>query len=53
MLTSVTPGHDFGDQIEIVAGLKGDESVIVSPPDSIISGQKVQVVQTTAAGGGK
>ena len=53
VLTSVTPGHDFGDQIEIVAGLKGDESVIVSPPDSIISGQKVQVVQTTAAGGGK
>jgi len=54
-LTSVTPGHDFGDQIEIVAGLKGDESIVVSPPDSIISGQKVQVVQpqTTPSGGGK
>ncbi|HWX53287.1 MAG TPA: efflux RND transporter periplasmic adaptor subunit [Verrucomicrobiae bacterium] len=51
LLTPVTPGHDFGEQIEIVSGLKGDESLIVSPPDSIISGQKVQVVQPTAAGG--
>jgi RND family efflux transporter MFP subunit len=51
LLTPVTPGHDFGDQIEIVSGLKGDESVIVSPPDSIVSGQKVQVVQAAAAGG--
>jgi RND family efflux transporter MFP subunit len=50
-LTPVTPGHDFGDQIEIVAGLTGNESVIVSPSDSIVTGQKVQVVQTAAAGG--
>jgi RND family efflux transporter MFP subunit len=50
VLTPVTPGRDFGDQIEIVAGLKGDESVIVSPPDSLISGQKVQMVQPAAAG---
>jgi len=52
VLTSVTPGRDYGDQIEIVSGLKGDESLIVSPPDSIITGQKVQVVQTAAAAGG-
>jgi hypothetical protein len=51
LLTPVTPGHDFGDQIEIVSGLKGDESVIISPPDSIVSGQKVQVVQSAATGG--
>ena len=50
-LTSVMPGHDFGDQIEIVSGLKGDESLIVNPPDSIIAGEKVQVVQTAASGG--
>jgi len=47
----VTPGRDFGDQIEIVSGLKGDESVVVTPPDSIVSGQKVQVVQTAVSGG--
>jgi len=51
LLTPVTPGRDFGDQIEIVSGLKGDESVIVNPPDSILSGQKVQVVQPAATGG--
>jgi RND family efflux transporter MFP subunit len=51
VLTPVTPGRDFGEQIEIVSGLKGDESLIVSPPDSIITGQKVQVVQASANGG--
>jgi RND family efflux transporter MFP subunit len=49
-LTAVTPGHDFGDQIEIVAGLTGGESVIISPPDSIVTGQKVQVVQPASTG---
>jgi RND family efflux transporter MFP subunit len=52
VLTPVTPGRDFGEQIEIVSGLKGNESVIVSPPDSIVTGQKVQVVQAAAAAGG-
>ena len=50
VLTPVTPGRDFGEQIEIVSGLKGDESVIVAPPDSLVSGQKVQVVQAAAGG---
>jgi len=49
-LTSVTPGHDFGNQIEIVAGLKPEDQVIVNPPDSIISGQAVQIVQATLPG---
>jgi RND family efflux transporter MFP subunit len=44
VLTAVTPGHDFGDQIEIVSGLKSDDQVIVNPPDSIVSGQEVQIV---------
>ncbi len=50
-LTPVTPGRDFGEQVEIVSGLKGDESLILSPPDSIVSGQKVQVVQPASTGG--
>ena len=50
-LLPVTPGHDFGETMEIVSGLKGNESIIVSPPDSIVSGQQVQVVQQTAGGG--
>jgi RND family efflux transporter MFP subunit len=51
LLVPVMPGHDFGDQIEIVSGLKGNESVIVNPPDSILSGQKVRIAPPTAAGG--
>jgi len=49
-LTTVTPGHDFGDQIEVVAGLKANDQVVINPPDSIISGQKVQLVQATLPG---
>jgi RND family efflux transporter MFP subunit len=50
VLTAVTPGHDFGDQIEVVSGLKSDDQVIVNPPDSIVSGQEVQIVQATLPG---
>jgi RND family efflux transporter MFP subunit len=45
VLTPITPGHDFGDSIEIVAGLKGGENVIVNPPDSLITGQEVTIAQ--------
>jgi multidrug efflux pump subunit AcrA (membrane-fusion protein) len=50
VLTAVTPGHDFGDQIEVVSGLKSDDQVIVNPPDSIVSGQEVQIVKATLPG---
>jgi len=50
VLARVTPGHDFGNQIEIVSGLKPDDQVIVNPPDSIIQGQEVQIVQATLPG---
>jgi RND family efflux transporter MFP subunit len=50
-LLPVTPGRDFGDTIEIISGLQGNESVIVSPPDSVVNGEKVQVAQSTTAGG--
>ena len=50
VLSAVTPGHDSGDQIEIVSGLKADDRVIINPPDSIVSGQRVQIVQGTLPG---
>ncbi len=53
VLTAVTPGHDFGDRIEIVSGLTPDDQVIVNPPDSIVSGQAVQIVQATLPGDSK
>jgi RND family efflux transporter MFP subunit len=49
-LTAVTPGHDFGNQIEIVSGLKLHDQVIINPPDSIVTGQQVQIVQAALPG---
>jgi RND family efflux transporter MFP subunit len=49
-LTPVTPGHDFGNEIEIVAGLKPEDQIIINPPDSIVTGQQVQIVQATLPG---
>jgi RND family efflux transporter MFP subunit len=53
VLTPVTPGHDFGNQMEIVSGLKANDQVIINPPDSIVSGQEVQIVQATLPGDAK
>jgi RND family efflux transporter MFP subunit len=43
MLQPVTLGRDYGNSLEVVTGLTGDEQVIVNAPDSIESGQKVRV----------
>jgi hypothetical protein len=50
VLSAVTPGHDFGNEIEIVAGLKADDRVVINPPDSIMSGQAVEIVQASLPG---
>jgi RND family efflux transporter MFP subunit len=49
-LKPVTLGHDFGSEVEVVSGLNEDEAVIINPPDSLISGQAVRIVQTPASG---
>jgi len=50
VLAEVTPGHDFGAEIEIVAGLKAGDQVVLNPPDSLVSGQQVQIVNATLPG---
>jgi hypothetical protein len=50
-LRPVTLGHDFGSEVEVVAGLTGDESIIVNPPDSIVAGEEVRIAQPTSASG--
>jgi RND family efflux transporter MFP subunit len=50
VLSAVTPGHDFGNEIEILSGLKRDDQVIINPPDSVVSGQAVEIVQATLPG---
>ena len=46
-LQSVTLGRDFGDSVEVLAGLSATDRVINNPPDSIADGMTVQVEQTT------
>ncbi len=45
-LVPITIGRDDGDTAEVVEGLNPDDEVIQSPPDSLIDGEKVQVVQS-------
>jgi RND family efflux transporter MFP subunit len=49
-LAEITPGHDFGSEIEVVAGLKPQDQVVVNPPDSLVSGQEVKIVQASLPG---
>ena len=50
-MINVTSGRDFGDSVEIVAGLTGHERIVVNPPDSLQEGQTVRVVQSESKPG--
>ena len=50
VITDITPGHDLGNEIEAVAGLKAGDQIIVNPPDSLVTGQEVKIVQATLPG---
>ena len=50
VLTNIALGRDMGTEVEVVSGLTADDSVIVSPPDSLISGETVRVVTQPANG---
>jgi RND family efflux transporter MFP subunit len=52
-LVSVTPGHDYGDSMEILAGLRPQDDVILSPSDSLITGTPVQVGNARSGGAGE
>jgi RND family efflux transporter MFP subunit len=49
-LKQITLGHDFGSEVEVVAGLTGDESIIANPPDSLVSGEEVRIAKSAATG---
>ena len=46
VLVPITIGRDFGDTLEVLAGLRPQEPLIVNPPDSLISGAPVRIEQT-------
>jgi RND family efflux transporter MFP subunit len=54
-LTTVVIGEDDGANVQIVTGLGAGDQVIQDPPDSLIEGEKVQVVSSgsRADAGGK
>ncbi len=47
VIKTIMPGHDFGDTIEVLEGLSGNEEIIQNPPDSIATGDKVQIAPST------
>ncbi|MBS1852012.1 MAG: efflux RND transporter periplasmic adaptor subunit [Acidobacteria bacterium] len=49
-LLPITIGHDYGTEVEVVAGLKGGETVVLNPPDSLIEGQVVRIASSAVAG---
>ena len=52
-LVSVTPGRDFGSEIEVISGLNAGDKVIINPPDSLVEGEQVQIVQPPAQNNGQ
>jgi RND family efflux transporter MFP subunit len=52
-LVQVTPGHDYGDSMEILSGLQSTDDVILSPSDSLTSGTPVEIIGSNMEGAGK
>jgi RND family efflux transporter MFP subunit len=49
ILKSVQLGRDFGDTVEVTSGLASQDQVIDSPPETLRSGDQVQVSATALA----
>ena len=43
VITPITLGRDYGNSVEVLSGLSGNERVIVNPPDSIAAGETVRL----------
>jgi RND family efflux transporter MFP subunit len=49
-LVPVTIGRDFGKEIELLAGVAPGDEVVLQPPDTLESGQPVEVVPAEKVG---
>ena len=49
-LLPVKVGRNYGDRVQVASGLKGDERLVLNPPDSITEGDTVTVVKREAKG---
>jgi RND family efflux transporter MFP subunit len=52
-LVPIKIGHDFGDTVEVIAGLNATDVVVVDPADSLLGGTKVAVKPEEIAGSAK
>jgi multidrug efflux pump subunit AcrA (membrane-fusion protein) len=48
-LRAVQVGRDFGDSVEVTAGLTAQDRVIDSPPETLQSGDQVQLADATSS----
>ncbi|HXM96269.1 MAG TPA: efflux RND transporter periplasmic adaptor subunit [Candidatus Dormibacteraeota bacterium] len=46
-LVPILLGRDYGNEVEVLTGLAAEDRVVINPPDSVIEGEKVQVVQAS------
>ena len=42
-LRDIAEGRDYGTEIEVLAGIGADDTLILNPPDSIADGQQVRI----------
>jgi multidrug efflux pump subunit AcrA (membrane-fusion protein) len=47
-LKSITPGRDFGSQLEVLAGIEPEDRIVINPPDSLSTNQQVRIVAQSA-----
>jgi RND family efflux transporter MFP subunit len=47
-LLPIAIGHDDGDTVQVVNGLDADTEIISNPPDSIVDGEKVHVLESAS-----
>jgi RND family efflux transporter MFP subunit len=50
-LRQISIGRDFGSVVEVTSGINGEEKVVINPPDSLLSGQKLRIVPSTQDSG--
>jgi RND family efflux transporter MFP subunit len=49
-LVPITLGHDDGDTVQVTSGLDANTQIIANPPDSVIDGEKVHVLENPSSG---
>jgi RND family efflux transporter MFP subunit len=49
-LVPISIGHDYGNTVEVTAGLSPQDQVVVNPSDSLVSGTRVEINTSTQVG---